>query len=127
MIDLLRSFEYLSLSSLNIFLDFFIVLMFVLFLVTVTPIKLSPRALVRSRRSGHIVQPSMILSPDPDLLMPIRPSASRYGDEEGDGLMFSTLVKGYRHVLLFFIVILLPYSMNVPDSILKSSPGPKTL
>ncbi|XP_062864776.1 stromal interaction molecule 2 isoform X2 [Trichomycterus rosablanca] len=62
--------------------------------VTVTPIKLSPRALVRSRRSGHIVQPSMILSPDPDLLMPIRPPISRYGDEEGEGLVFSSFVKG---------------------------------
>ncbi|MCJ8749305.1 hypothetical protein PDJAM_G00174800 [Pangasius djambal] len=61
--------------------------------VTVTPIKLSPRALVRSRRSGHIIQPPVILSPDPDLLIPIRPPLPRYGEEEGEGVIFPAIVK----------------------------------
>uniref|UniRef100_A0A4W4HPH6 SAM domain-containing protein n=1 Tax=Electrophorus electricus TaxID=8005 RepID=A0A4W4HPH6_ELEEL len=50
--------------------------------VTVTPIKLSPGALVRSRRSAHIVPSPVILSPDPDLLIPIRTTLPRYGEEE---------------------------------------------
>ncbi|KAB5518614.1 hypothetical protein PHYPO_G00168020 [Pangasianodon hypophthalmus] len=61
--------------------------------VTVTPLKLSPRALVRSRRSGHIIQSPVILSPDPDLLIPIRPPLPRYGEEEGEGIIFPAIVK----------------------------------
>ncbi|KAK2865517.1 hypothetical protein Q7C36_001573 [Tachysurus vachellii] len=61
--------------------------------VTVSPLKLSPRALVRSRRIGHIVQPPVILSPDPDLLIPIRPPLPRYGEEEGEGIIFPSIVK----------------------------------
>ncbi|XP_066516379.1 stromal interaction molecule 2 [Hoplias malabaricus] len=61
--------------------------------VTVTPIKLSPRALVRSRRTSHIVQQPMILSPDPDLLIPIRAPIPRYGEEEGERIIFPTLMK----------------------------------
>ncbi|XP_058624525.1 stromal interaction molecule 2-like [Onychostoma macrolepis] len=56
--------------------------------VTVAPLKCSPRSLVRSRRSGHIVQ-----SPDPDLLIPIRTPLRRYGDEEEEHIKFSPLVK----------------------------------
>ncbi|KAL7841092.1 hypothetical protein SRHO_G00247830 [Serrasalmus rhombeus] len=61
--------------------------------VTVTPIKLSPRALVRSRRTSHIVQQPVILSPDPDLLIPIRGPIPRYGEEEGEHIIFPTLMK----------------------------------
>ncbi|KAI4901959.1 hypothetical protein NFI96_005367 [Prochilodus magdalenae] len=61
--------------------------------VTVTPIKLSPRALVRSRRTSHIVQQPVILSPDPDLLIPIRAPIPRYGEEEGEHIIFPTLMK----------------------------------
>ncbi|XP_076869667.1 stromal interaction molecule 2 [Brachyhypopomus gauderio] len=61
--------------------------------ITVTPIKLSPRSLVRSRRAGHIVPSPVIVSPDPDLLIPIRSPLPRYGDEDGDHRMFPTLMK----------------------------------
>ncbi|XP_052401272.1 stromal interaction molecule 2 [Carassius gibelio] len=61
--------------------------------VTVAPLKCSPRSLVRSRRSGHIVSSPVILSPDPDLLIPIRTPLRRYGDEEEEHIKFSPLVK----------------------------------
>ncbi|XP_059409752.1 stromal interaction molecule 2 [Carassius carassius] len=61
--------------------------------VTVAPLKCSPRSLVRSRRSGHIVPSPVILSPDPDLLIPIRTPLRRYGDEEEEHIKFSPLVK----------------------------------
>ncbi|XP_067298049.1 stromal interaction molecule 2 isoform X1 [Pseudorasbora parva] len=61
--------------------------------VTVSPLKCSPRSLVRSRRSGHIVSSPVILSPDPDLLIPIRSPLCRYTDEEEEHIKFSTLVK----------------------------------
>ncbi|KAG7313836.1 hypothetical protein KOW79_022332 [Hemibagrus wyckioides] len=61
--------------------------------VTVSPLKLSPRSLVRSRRAGHIVQPPVILPPDPDLLIPIRPPLPRYGEEEGEGIIFPAIAK----------------------------------
>uniref|UniRef100_A0A8C1XXZ7 Tromal interaction molecule 2a n=1 Tax=Cyprinus carpio TaxID=7962 RepID=A0A8C1XXZ7_CYPCA len=61
--------------------------------VTVAPLKCSPRSLVRSRRSGHIVPSPVIVSPDPDLLIPIRTPLRRYGDEEEEHMKFSPLVK----------------------------------
>ncbi|XP_073698960.1 stromal interaction molecule 2 [Garra rufa] len=61
--------------------------------VTVAPLKCSPRSLVRSRRSGHIVPSPVIVSPDPDLLIPIRSPLRRYGDEEEEHIKFSPLVK----------------------------------
>ncbi|CAI5680217.1 unnamed protein product [Oreochromis niloticus] len=54
--------------------------------VAVAPLKRSPRARVsicRSRRSGVIPQPSAaLISPDPDLLIPIRTPYSSYDEEE---------------------------------------------
>ncbi|XP_039880352.1 stromal interaction molecule 2-like isoform X2 [Simochromis diagramma] len=54
--------------------------------VAVAPLKRSPRARVsirRSRRSGIIPQPSAtMISPDPDLLIPIRTPYSSYDEEE---------------------------------------------
>ncbi|XP_016103240.1 stromal interaction molecule 2-like [Sinocyclocheilus grahami] len=62
--------------------------------VTVAPLKCSPRSLVRSRRSGHIVPSPVIVSPDPDLLIPIRTPVRRYGDdEEEEHIKFSPLVR----------------------------------
>ncbi|XP_050967037.1 stromal interaction molecule 2 isoform X1 [Labeo rohita] len=61
--------------------------------VTVAPLKCSPRSLVRSRRSGHIVSSPVIVSPDPDLLIPIRTPLRRYGDEEEEHIKFTPLVK----------------------------------
>ncbi|KAK2908682.1 hypothetical protein Q8A67_004519 [Cirrhinus molitorella] len=61
--------------------------------VTVAPLKCSPRSLVRSRRSGHIVPSPVIVSPDPDLLIPIRTPLRRYGDEEEEHIKFSPVVK----------------------------------
>ncbi|CAM4498890.1 hypothetical protein PO909_014944 [Leuciscus waleckii] len=61
--------------------------------VTVSPLKCSPRSLVRSRRSGHIGPSPVIVSPDPDLLIPIRTPLRRYVDEEEEHIKFSTLVK----------------------------------
>ncbi|KAK3507607.1 hypothetical protein QTP70_030790 [Hemibagrus guttatus] len=61
--------------------------------VTVSPLKLSPRTLVRSRRAGHIVQPPVILPPDPDLLIPIRPPLPWYGEDEGEGIIFPAIAK----------------------------------
>ncbi|XP_043096278.1 stromal interaction molecule 2-like [Puntigrus tetrazona] len=61
--------------------------------VTVAPLKCSPRSRVRSRRSGHIVPSPVIVSPDPDLLIPIRTPLRRYGDEEEEHIKFSPLVK----------------------------------
>ncbi|XP_072525946.1 stromal interaction molecule 2 isoform X2 [Salminus brasiliensis] len=57
------------------------------------PIKLSPRAVVRSRRTGHIVPSPVILSPDPDLLIPIRGPIPRYGEDEGEHIIFPTIMK----------------------------------
>lgn len=68
-------------------------LIFVLSAVTVTPLKLSPRALVHSRRTSHIVQQPVILSPDPDLLIPIRPPLSRYVEEEGEGIIVPAILR----------------------------------
>ncbi|TSN95684.1 Stromal interaction molecule 2 [Bagarius yarrelli] len=50
--------------------------------VSVSPLKLSPRALVRSRRTGRIIQPPVILPHDPDLLIQIQPPTPRYDEEE---------------------------------------------
>uniref|UniRef100_A0AAX7TVJ9 SAM domain-containing protein n=1 Tax=Astatotilapia calliptera TaxID=8154 RepID=A0AAX7TVJ9_ASTCA len=54
--------------------------------IPVAPLKRSPRARVsirRSRRSGIIPQPSAtMISPDPDLLIPIRTPYSSYDEEE---------------------------------------------
>uniref|UniRef100_A0A669BK67 Stromal interaction molecule 2 n=1 Tax=Oreochromis niloticus TaxID=8128 RepID=A0A669BK67_ORENI len=54
--------------------------------IPVAPLKRSPRARVsicRSRRSGVIPQPSAaLISPDPDLLIPIRTPYSSYDEEE---------------------------------------------
>uniref|UniRef100_A0A9J8DEA1 Tromal interaction molecule 2a n=2 Tax=Cyprinus carpio TaxID=7962 RepID=A0A9J8DEA1_CYPCA len=61
--------------------------------IPVAPLKCSPRSLVRSRRSGHIVPSPVIVSPDPDLLIPIRTPLRRYGDEEEEHMKFSPLVK----------------------------------
>lgn len=61
--------------------------------VTVAPLKCSPRSLVRSRRSGHIVPSPVIVSPDPDLLIPIRSPQSRYGDDEEGHIKFTPIVK----------------------------------
>ncbi|KAI7810584.1 stromal interaction molecule 2 [Triplophysa rosa] len=61
--------------------------------VTVAPLKCSPRSLVRSRRSGHMVPSPVIVSPDPDLLIPIRSPLRRYGDEDEEHMKFSPLVK----------------------------------
>ncbi|KAA0722471.1 Stromal interaction molecule 2 [Triplophysa tibetana] len=61
--------------------------------VSVAPLKCSPRSLVRSRRSGHMVPSSVIVSPDPDLLIPIRSPLRRYGDEDEEHIKFSPLVK----------------------------------
>ncbi|XP_046698501.1 stromal interaction molecule 2 [Silurus meridionalis] len=61
--------------------------------VTVTPLKLSPRALVRSRRTGHIVQAPVILSPDPDILIPIRPPVPWFDEEEEEAILFPVIVK----------------------------------
>ncbi|KTF86899.1 hypothetical protein cypCar_00022549 [Cyprinus carpio] len=61
---------------------------------TVSPLKCSPRSLVCSRRSGHIVPSPVIVSPDPDLLIPIRTPVRRYGDEEEEEhIKFSPLVR----------------------------------
>uniref|UniRef100_A0A8C1YIB5 Tromal interaction molecule 2a n=1 Tax=Cyprinus carpio TaxID=7962 RepID=A0A8C1YIB5_CYPCA len=61
---------------------------------TVSPLKSSPRSLVCSRRSGHIVPSPVIVSPDPDLLIPIRTPVRRYGDEEEEEhIKFSPLVR----------------------------------
>ncbi|XP_022537410.2 stromal interaction molecule 2 [Astyanax mexicanus] len=57
------------------------------------PIKLSPRAVVRSRRTGHIIPSPVVLSPDPDLLIPIRGPIPRYGEDEGERIIFPTLMK----------------------------------
>lgn len=61
--------------------------------VTVAPLKCSPRSLVRSRRSGHIVPSPVIVSPDPDLLIPIRSPLRRYVDEDEEHMKFLPLVK----------------------------------
>ncbi|XP_056627010.1 stromal interaction molecule 2 [Triplophysa dalaica] len=61
--------------------------------VSVAPLKCSPRSLVRSRRSGHMVPSSVIVSPDPDLLIPIRSPLRRYGDEDEEHIKFCPLVK----------------------------------
>ncbi|XP_051561190.1 stromal interaction molecule 2 [Myxocyprinus asiaticus] len=60
--------------------------------VTVTPLKCSPRSLVRSRRSGHSVSSPVMISPDPDLLIPIRTPLRRYGDDDEDHIRYSTLM-----------------------------------
>jgi len=75
------------------------------FSVTVTSLKCSPRSLVRSRRSGHIGPSPVIVSPDPDLLIPIRTSLRRYVDEEGEHLKFSTLVKQYVSLASFLLFL----------------------
>nr|XP_021326812.1 uncharacterized protein stim2a isoform X2 [Danio rerio] len=61
--------------------------------VTVAPLKCSPRSLVRSRRSGHMVPSPVIVSPDPDLLIPIRSPQSRYGDDEEGHIKYTPIVK----------------------------------
>lgn len=61
--------------------------------IPVAPIKRSPRAMVRSRRTGHIVQTSVMLQPDPDLLVPIRAPLPRYGDDEDEHIYIAQLTK----------------------------------
>ncbi|XP_076149295.1 stromal interaction molecule 2 [Alosa pseudoharengus] len=51
------------------------------------PIKRSPRAMVRPRRTGHIVQPPVMLPPDPDLI-PIRAPLTCYGDDEDEHIHY---------------------------------------
>ncbi|XP_030643744.1 stromal interaction molecule 2 [Chanos chanos] len=61
--------------------------------IPVSSIKRSPRSLVQSRRTGHIVPTPVILSPDPDLLIPIRAPLPRYAEEEQDHIFMAPIMK----------------------------------